>query len=260
MPVSSARRGRRRAAPSAGRPAGAARSGRGSRSHRSTAGVDRRSRRGTSRPPRRAVSSTVRSASPITLGRAVAVGEAQRAGLDRAAQQRPLVLADRAGSADGPESGRRSRRRSRAARHRCRPSRCRSSARWRDQVRKGRPVFQSPSQDLIHHPAPRANTVLPMSQFKSDFLRVLSERGFIHQVSEPDAARRAGARPSAITAYIGFDCTAASPACRLAAADHDAALDAADRPPADRADGRRHHPGRRSFRQGREPQHPDRRR
>ena len=48
-------------------------------------------------------------------------------------------------------------------------------------------------------------------------------------------------------------------ACRLAAADHDAALAAADRPPADRADGRRHHAGRRSLRQGREPPHPHRR-
>jgi tyrosyl-tRNA synthetase len=40
-------------------------------------------------------------------------------------------------------------------------------------------------------------------------LRVLSERGFIHQVSEPEALD-ALARSSAITAYIGFDCTAAS--------------------------------------------------
>jgi tyrosyl-tRNA synthetase len=48
-----------------------------------------------------------------------------------------------------------------------------------------------------------------MSTYKSDFLHVLSERGFIHQVSEPDALD-ALARSSAITAYIGFDCTAAS--------------------------------------------------
>ena len=98
-----------------------------------------------------------------------------------------------------------------------------------------------------------------MTTFKSDFLRVLSERGFIHQVSEPEPARRAGGLAVRITAYIGFDCTAAFAACRLTAADHDAALDAADRPPADRADGRRHHPGRRSLRQGRKPQDPDRR-
>src|SRR6202161_773102 len=48
-----------------------------------------------------------------------------------------------------------------------------------------------------------------MSTYKSDFLQVLSERGFIHQVSEPEALD-ALARSSAITAYIGFDCTAAS--------------------------------------------------
>ncbi|HTH35534.1 MAG TPA: tyrosine--tRNA ligase [Xanthobacteraceae bacterium] len=48
-----------------------------------------------------------------------------------------------------------------------------------------------------------------MSAFKSDFLNVLSSRGFIHQVSEPEALD-ALARSSPITAYIGFDCTAPS--------------------------------------------------
>jgi len=48
-----------------------------------------------------------------------------------------------------------------------------------------------------------------MSAYKSDFLRVLSERGFIHQVSEPEALdARAASGP--ITAYIGYDCTAPS--------------------------------------------------
>jgi tyrosyl-tRNA synthetase len=48
-----------------------------------------------------------------------------------------------------------------------------------------------------------------MSAYKSEFLRVLSERGFIHQVSEPDDLdARAAAGP--ITAYIGYDCTAPS--------------------------------------------------
>src|SRR5919198_6684328 len=48
-----------------------------------------------------------------------------------------------------------------------------------------------------------------MSAYKSDFLRILAERGFIHQVSEPDAldALAASAR---VTGYIGFDCTASS--------------------------------------------------
>ena len=48
-----------------------------------------------------------------------------------------------------------------------------------------------------------------MSAYKSDFLNVLAERGFIHQVSEPDALD-ARAKAGSVTAYIGFDCTAAS--------------------------------------------------
>ena len=48
-----------------------------------------------------------------------------------------------------------------------------------------------------------------MSAYKSDFLRVLAERGFIHQVSEPEALD-ALAASGRITAYIGFDCTAPS--------------------------------------------------
>src|SRR3977135_901300 len=48
-----------------------------------------------------------------------------------------------------------------------------------------------------------------MSAYKSEFLKVLATRGFIHQVSEPDALD-ALANSSRITAYIGFDCTAPS--------------------------------------------------
>jgi tyrosyl-tRNA synthetase len=48
-----------------------------------------------------------------------------------------------------------------------------------------------------------------MSAYKSDFLNVLAERGFIHQVSEPEVLD-ARAKDGSITAYIGFDCTAAS--------------------------------------------------
>src|SRR5215471_220445 len=48
-----------------------------------------------------------------------------------------------------------------------------------------------------------------MTTFKSDFLNVLSSRGFIQQVSEPDVLD-ALARERPITAYIGFDCTADS--------------------------------------------------
>ena len=48
-----------------------------------------------------------------------------------------------------------------------------------------------------------------MSQFKSDFLSILSERGFIHQISDPEALD-AQAKAGAITGYIGFDATATS--------------------------------------------------
>jgi len=48
-----------------------------------------------------------------------------------------------------------------------------------------------------------------MSDYKSDFLHVLASRGYIHQVSEPEALDRL-AGSSRITAYIGFDCTAPS--------------------------------------------------
>jgi tyrosyl-tRNA synthetase len=48
-----------------------------------------------------------------------------------------------------------------------------------------------------------------MSAYKSDFLKVLAARGFIHQVSEPEALDARALR-STITGYIGFDCTAPS--------------------------------------------------
>jgi tyrosyl-tRNA synthetase len=48
-----------------------------------------------------------------------------------------------------------------------------------------------------------------MASFKSDFLNVLQSRGFIHQVSEPEALD-ALATKGPITGYIGFDCTAPS--------------------------------------------------
>ena len=48
-----------------------------------------------------------------------------------------------------------------------------------------------------------------MNRYKSEFLNVLATRGFIHQVSEPDALDQL-AKSQPITAYIGFDCTAPS--------------------------------------------------
>jgi len=48
-----------------------------------------------------------------------------------------------------------------------------------------------------------------MSRFKSDFLRVLDERGFIHQVSDETGLDELFCKET-VSAYIGFDPTAAS--------------------------------------------------
>src|ERR1700749_3750586 len=48
-----------------------------------------------------------------------------------------------------------------------------------------------------------------MAGFKSDFMRVLHERGHVHQVTDL-AALDARAAKETITAYIGFDATADS--------------------------------------------------
>ncbi len=45
--------------------------------------------------------------------------------------------------------------------------------------------------------------------FKSDFLRVMSERGFIHQISDASALDELLARET-VTAYVGYDATATS--------------------------------------------------
>jgi tyrosyl-tRNA synthetase len=48
-----------------------------------------------------------------------------------------------------------------------------------------------------------------MTAYKSDFLRILSERGFIHQLSD-EAALDEAAMEKAVAGYIGFDATAKS--------------------------------------------------
>src|SRR5215472_10160412 len=48
-----------------------------------------------------------------------------------------------------------------------------------------------------------------MSEFKSDFLNVLSQRGFIHQASDFEGLDQLAAKGQAI-AYVGYDCTAPS--------------------------------------------------
>ena len=48
-----------------------------------------------------------------------------------------------------------------------------------------------------------------MIAFKSDFLKVMQERGFVHQISDPQSLD-ALAQKHELVAYIGFDCTAPS--------------------------------------------------
>jgi tyrosyl-tRNA synthetase len=48
-----------------------------------------------------------------------------------------------------------------------------------------------------------------MTAFKSDFLNVLQQRGFIHQISDPESLDALAAKRE-LVAYIGFDCTAPS--------------------------------------------------
>jgi len=48
-----------------------------------------------------------------------------------------------------------------------------------------------------------------MAKFRSDFLNVLSERGFIHQCTDVEALD-AALKDGTVTAYIGYDCTAPS--------------------------------------------------
>lgn len=48
-----------------------------------------------------------------------------------------------------------------------------------------------------------------MTQYKSDFIRILAERGFINQCTDIEALDEKASK-EVITAYIGFDCTATS--------------------------------------------------
>ncbi|MEQ1710282.1 MAG: tyrosine--tRNA ligase, partial [Hyphomicrobium sp.] len=48
-----------------------------------------------------------------------------------------------------------------------------------------------------------------MSKPKSEFLKVLYERGFIHQCSDTDSLDALAAAGN-VTGYVGYDCTAPS--------------------------------------------------
>jgi tyrosyl-tRNA synthetase len=48
-----------------------------------------------------------------------------------------------------------------------------------------------------------------MAKYKSDFLNVLDQRGFIHQISDPEGLDALAAKER-ITGYVGYDATATS--------------------------------------------------
>ncbi|ABE39682.1 tyrosyl-tRNA synthetase [Rhodopseudomonas palustris BisB5] len=48
-----------------------------------------------------------------------------------------------------------------------------------------------------------------MTAFKSDFMNVLQQRGFIHQISDPESLDALASRRE-VVAYVGYDCTASS--------------------------------------------------
>src|SRR5881227_149628 len=48
-----------------------------------------------------------------------------------------------------------------------------------------------------------------MSDYNSDFLRVLTERGYVHQISDVAGLDQLAAQ-NKVVAYVGYDCTAPS--------------------------------------------------
>src|SRR5215471_537361 len=70
----------------------------------------------------------------------------------------------------------------------------------------------NPASDLLHHRRQRGDKKTrrrAMSAYKSDFLQVLAERGFLHQISDAEGLDTK-AKSGPITAYVGFDATAPS--------------------------------------------------
>src|SRR5262245_53707717 len=71
-------------------------------------------------------------------------------------------------------------------------------------------MFRQPRGKAYPRSALRSNHGLPsMATYKSDFLNVLNERGFIHQCSDFPGLDAVGAKGE-IVAYVGYDCTAPS--------------------------------------------------
>src|SRR5262249_50369959 len=124
------------------------------------------------------------------------------------------------------------RHRSRSEPRRCRRAKCRSSGRWRAADWSWVPLgnrsrtssrtcpqtcSRSPSSCMVRQPRgkptrvrPYAQTTgCPMATYKSDFLNVLNERGFIHQCSDFPGLDALAVKGE-VVAYVGYDCTAPS--------------------------------------------------
>src|SRR3546814_18938054 len=68
---------------------------------------------------------------------------------------------------------------------------------------------------MLDHRAPfrTDQTIRPVMteySYKSDFLQTLSQRGFLHQCTDPAALDAKAQQPGGIVCYVGYDCTARS--------------------------------------------------
>ena len=89
-----------------------------------------------------------------------------------------------------------------------------------------------------------------MTTLKSDFLKIMTERGFMHQCSDLEGLDKLAA-DNRVVAYVGYDCTAPSLHVGSLIIDHDAELASEVRRQTHRIDGWRNDPGGRPFGQGR---------
>src|SRR5262245_62029580 len=80
------------------------------------------------------------------------------------------------------------------------------------QTCSGRPsscMFRLPCSPYPRSPLRSNHELPPMATYKSDFLNVLDERGFIHQCSDFAGLDTLAAKGE-VVAYVGYDCTAPS--------------------------------------------------
>src|SRR5262249_14295883 len=71
------------------------------------------------------------------------------------------------------------------------------------------PVYALPADVLHHRPTKASRQKYRMSTPKSEFLKVIQDRGYLHQSTDWEGLDALMAKQS-VTAYIGFDATADS--------------------------------------------------